>query len=187
MPNLIPGYSDVSTWVNQPNLTHIWDKLSWNELAKNLPESVKGDLLGGTSLAAQLEAEQVAAQGGPLSDAQKQSIATQMSKQNVAAGQDVMSGLGWLREAMNIARGGVKGKSTRAQQKLAGEHLATLFREAEKEPGRAGRYTTMFENLVNPVLARAPQSGIFGFSRALSQPAGEFRRKNIAFRNPTFT
>lgn len=96
------------------------------------------------------------------------------------------SGVGWLQEALRTAMGGTKG-TTRAKQQLAGGHLATLMREAGQEPGRGGMYKTLFENLMNPIRQRAPASGLFGSGRALSNPAGSFRRKGVAFRNVGLT
>jgi hypothetical protein len=170
---IYPGFNNVGSWVNPYNLTQIWDQLARGRLREGMPESVRSDLLGGTS---QAEAGWGEAQKKALSEA------------NIAAGQDAYAGLNWLREAINTARGATTaGGATRAQQRLAGEHLATLFREAEQEPGRAGRYTTLMQNMVNPVLRRAPESGLFGFARAATGPPGDFRRKGLSYRNVGFT
>jgi hypothetical protein len=172
-PTLLPNYNTMSQWVNPEQLTSVWNKLAYDRLWQNLPENIRTDLAGTTTTTAE----------AAYTDAQKKAL----TEANKAAGQDIQAGLGWLREAVNVARGATKGSSTRAQQKLAGEHLATLFREAEREPKRAGLYTTLFQNMVNPVLREAPESGIFGFTRSLKPPPGDFRRKGISSRNVKFT
>lgn len=100
------------------------------------------------------------------------------------AQQDIRASLNWLTEALRTAGTGAQG--SRAQQNLAKAHLATLYREAEQEPERAGRYKTLFENLTNPVTTRAPLSGMFGSMRT-TIPQPEFKRKGVAFRNPLLT
>lgn len=113
-------------------------------------------------------------------------IQTDLSKpENAKALDDILAGTRWLQEALRTASGAVGG--IRSQQALAGSHLTTLMREAEQEPLRAGLYTTLFENLMNPILPEAPLSGLFGASRALKLPSGQYRRGNVAFRNPAFT
>jgi hypothetical protein len=109
-------------------------------------------------------------------------------EENQQTKQDVWSGVGWLRDALNTARSAAGPDTTRKQQRLAAEHLGTLFREAEREPQRAGRYKTLVENVLNPIVSQAPQSGIFGHQRALaSVPGSSFVRRGFGIRNPAFT
>lgn len=115
--------------------------------------------------------------------------ATKFTKeQGVQASTTYKAAMKWLEEALNTAKGGVGG--TRAQQLLAAQHLDTLFREADKDLQTGGyknldTYRTLVENLVNPVVDRAPLSGLFGVVRAYIPRKDEYRRSGYAWRNPT--
>jgi hypothetical protein len=111
---------------------------------------------------------------------------TSLVEPGKAAGQDLQAGINWLTEALRTAQTGAGVGATRAEQNLSKAHLATLYREAEQEPQRAGKYKTMFENLVNPVATRAPLSGFLGTMRT-TQPRPEFQRMGVAYRNPGLT
>jgi hypothetical protein len=121
----------------------------------------------------------------PSASKKQQNLLSQI-RGNTPQSAPLRAGVGWLQEALRTAMGGLPG-STRAQQQLAGGHLTTLMKEAEREPNRGGLYTTLFQNLMNPITQRAPTSGLFGAGRALSNPAGGFRRKGVAFRNVGLT
>jgi len=98
---------------------------------------------------------------------------------------DVKSGIDWMREYLQTGAQGLGPGKTRSELAYTAKHLETLGREAQAEPGVSGLYATLAENILNPVTQRAPLSGLFGRSRALSTPSGEYRRGGVAFRNPT--
>jgi hypothetical protein len=115
------------------------------------------------------------------------SVKTDFGKdENMLASKDTDASLRWLNEYLKtagLAAGVGKGAPTRSTQQYVREHLGTLTKEAADSPSKAGKFLTLAENLINPVLARTPQSGIFGINRAASAPFGS-RRMGEGFRNP---
>lgn len=111
-------------------------------------------------------------------------------KSNQAARQEALASGKWLNEYLktaSLAAGTGRKAPTRSQQGYAREHLATLTREAQDMPSKS-KYLTLAENLVNPVLGRAPQTGILGRARVTAEtPGGDYRRAGVAFRNPFAT
>lgn len=101
-----------------------------------------------------------------------------------AAAADAQAGLGWLIEALKTAQTAAPG-ATRNAQALAKAHLATMYKEAGLEPGKGGKFRTLFENIVNPVVRRAPLSGMFGTMRS-TIPSPD-RGKAWAAPNPFLT
>ncbi len=180
VPTLPTGATDIDDVLSSQNLTDVWNYLMYGPgggLYEQIPETFKQEMKGSVLTPPPT--------GQDTWSPQEREV---LSQQQAAAGNEALAGINWLREAINTARGAMRGESTRAQQQLAGAHLATLFREAEQNPTKAGKYSTLFENIVNPVMFRTPQSGIFGYTRSVvPPPGGDFMRKGIAFRNPSYT
>lgn len=114
-----------------------------------------------------------------------QTAITQPANQNAL--QDMQAGTQWMNEFLKTAAlGGGFGKhsATRANQKYARQHLNTLNQEAQSAPQSAGKFATLAENILNPVLNKAPGSGILGLNRAAQFPVGTDYRRGESFRNP---
>lgn len=118
----------------------------------------------------------------------RQSLPSSVTKdlaksENLAASQDIDASARWLNEYLKtaqLAAGVGRAAPTRSTLGYVREHLGTLTREAQDEPLKAGRFLTLAENLVNPVVGRAPQTGLFGTARAVQPSLGEYRRAGIA-------
>lgn len=98
---------------------------------------------------------------------------------------NLQSGLRWMTEALNTgaSAAGPVDETTRSQRRQASQHLETLMNEAAQEPERGGRYSTLVENILNPVVDRNSLSGALGNRRALRLQSGDFRRGGISYRN----
>ena len=110
-------------------------------------------------------------------------------EEGIQAATNIKAALKWLEEALTTVKGGVGEDKTRADQLLAAQHLDTLYREADEDMATGGfknlsSYRTLVENLANPVIRRAPVSGLFGVMRGYIPRKDEYRRGGWAWRNP---
>ena len=91
------------------------------------------------------------------------------------------SSLGWMRDYLQTAAGGLGG--TRAQQQLSAARLKTLEQEAQGKPQELGQFLTLAENMTNPIYRGRSRGGLIGGRRG-TQPGDAFLRRGLVGRNP---
>jgi len=91
------------------------------------------------------------------------------------------SSLGWMKDYLNTAAGGMGG--TRSQQQQAAARLKTLEAEAAGKPQELGQFLTLAENMTNPIYGGGPPlSGLIGQRRGIHS-GEQFMRRGLVRRN----